>query len=134
MLIFVTLLTNYYLVGCMGKVIRVSNEVYERLANRSKGFDTPNKVIEDILDMIENNNTVPSEADHLLRINKTPRIYAKRNAQSWANIESLLSKDRVATRGELVKACADHDHPAGGKGFVAYCLDNAWLKVVWPNQ
>ena len=62
------------------------------------------------------------------QIDKTPRMTAQHNIDSWKKIESHLNKHRSDTFDALVMICSKHDHPSGGDGFVRYCIKNGWLK------
>ena len=39
----------------------------------------------------------------------------------------MLSADGGADFEEFIAAVRQHDHPAGGKGFIDYCIRNGWL-------
>ena len=64
------------------------------------------------------------------RIVKTPRMTAQRNIDSWKKIERHMSKHRSDTFNALAVVCNKHDHPAGGDGFVGYCIRSGWLKKI----
>ena len=64
------------------------------------------------------------------RIAKTPRMTAQRNIDSWQKIEKHMSKHRSDTFDALAMVCSKHDHPAGGDGFVGYCIRSGWLKKI----
>lgn len=59
---------------------------------------------------------------------RSPVHTAGQNIASWSVIASLLSAYGGAEYDELVAAVRQHDHPAGGKGFIDYCIRNGWLK------
>jgi len=50
------------------------------------------------------------------------------NVASWSVIAALLSAYGGADYDELVAAVRQHDHPAGGKAFIDYCIRNGWLQ------
>jgi hypothetical protein len=64
------------------------------------------------------------------RIAKSPRMTAQRNIDSWRKIEEHMSTHRSDTFDALAMVCSKHDHPAGGDGFVKYCIASDWLKEV----
>ncbi len=47
----------------MSQVIRITDELYDRLKNHAKGFDTPAKVIETILNSYEANGFKPTQTE-----------------------------------------------------------------------
>jgi hypothetical protein len=59
---------------------------------------------------------------------RSPVHTAGQNIASWNVIAALLSAYGGAEYDELVAAVRQHDHPAGGKGFIDYCVRNGWLK------
>jgi hypothetical protein len=64
------------------------------------------------------------------RIAKTPRVTAQRNIDSWQKIERHMDSHRSASFHTLAMVCSKHDHPAGGDGFVDYCIRSGWLKEI----
>jgi hypothetical protein len=64
------------------------------------------------------------------RIGRIPRLRAGRNKISWQKIQAQLDRGGSADLDQLAKWCVDHDHAAGGQGFVRYCIDNEWLVPV----
>ena len=52
---------------------------------------------------------------------------SSQNASSWTVVSALLSADGGADFEEFIAAVRQHDHPAGGKGFIDYCIRNGWL-------
>ena len=62
------------------------------------------------------------------RIAKNPRMTAQHNIESWRKIEKHMNKQRNDTFDALAMVCSKHDHPAGGDGFVKYCIDSEWLR------
>jgi len=110
-------------------VIRVSKEVAERLRNYKDGpLDTIGSVIERLLDEAEGYEPTPTKGVQNMRIAREPNMTAPRNIESWGRIRAAVQATGASTYGELVDACANHKHAAGGRGFVEYCIDNGWLE------
>ena len=61
------------------------------------------------------------------RIAYKPKFTEQIDIESWHNLESYLEKHGDAIFLDLVIRCSTHDHPAGGEGFVKYCIRNGWL-------
>lgn len=61
------------------------------------------------------------------QIGKRPALRAGRNLESWQILENNLGATGCAEFDQLVRWCANHDHSAGGKGFVNYCIKHEWL-------
>lgn len=61
------------------------------------------------------------------KIGRLPTHTAQRNITSWGKINNLLIQNGTATYSELIATCKNHQHVAGGKGFVNYCIDKEWL-------
>ena len=61
------------------------------------------------------------------RIGCTPKFADQRDIESWHHLEIYLDNQRDAIFLDLVIRCSTHDHPAGGEGFVKYCIRNGWL-------
>ncbi len=61
------------------------------------------------------------------RIAHKPKFTEQIDIESWHNLESYLEKHGDAILLDLVIRCSTHDHPAGGEGFVKYCIRNGWL-------
>lgn len=58
----------------------------------------------------------------------SPTHTAPENAASWSVIAAMLAAYGGADYEEFVAAVGQHEHPAGGKGFVHYCIRNGWLR------
>ncbi len=61
------------------------------------------------------------------RIAHKPKFTEQHDIDTWHNLESYLEKHGDAILLDLVIRCSTHDHPAGGEGFVKYCIRNGWL-------
>ena len=61
------------------------------------------------------------------RIAHTPKFTDQIDIDTWHKLENYLSKHGDAIFFDLVIRCSTHDHPAGGEGFVKYCIRNGWL-------
>jgi len=61
------------------------------------------------------------------RIAYKPKFTEQIDIESWHNLESYLENHGDAIFLDLVIRCSTHDHPAGGEGFVKYCIRNGWL-------
>jgi hypothetical protein len=61
-------------------------------------------------------------------VGRTPQHSSGPNIASWGVVSSLLSAYGGAEYEELVAAVRQHDHPAGGKGFIDNCIRNGWLR------
>jgi len=110
-------------------VIRISKEAAERLRGYKDGpLDTIGSVIERLLDEVEGFEPAPTKGGQRMRIAREPNMTAQRNIDSWGQIKASFQATGVSTYEELVEACANHDHPAGGRGFIEYCIDNEWLE------
>jgi hypothetical protein len=59
---------------------------------------------------------------------ETPSHRVQSTKASWKVIEAMLDAYGGAEYEQLVAAVAQHDHPAGGKAFVDYCIRNGWLR------
>lgn len=75
----------------------------------------------------QNLDELKKEVSNQYRIGKTPRSTASHNIKTWQRLEVELARAGSATFEQLVFWCKDHEHPAGGLGFVNYCIDNGWL-------
>jgi hypothetical protein len=110
------------------RVIRISNTAYLTLRTLAgEGGDMGN-IIEQMIEQFGDRLKVKSKPKETYHLGKEPRMYAARNIHSWENVCSALSSAGKASYGQLVDACRDHDHPAGGKGFIEYCIKNEWLE------
>jgi len=61
------------------------------------------------------------------RIGKSPNMRAKHNRDTWKILEMKLAVVGSAEFEQLILWCKDHDHGAGGRGFINYCIHNGWL-------
>lgn len=61
------------------------------------------------------------------RIGKRPALRAGQNLESWKLLENHLVSLGSADFDQLVRWCVNHDHAAGGNGFVRYCIKHGWL-------
>lgn len=61
------------------------------------------------------------------RIGENPALRAGRNLESWQLLKKNLATTGSANFDQLVRWCTNHDHSAGGKGFVNYCIKHEWL-------
>jgi len=68
------------------------------------------------------------------RIGRTPKFTEQIDIESWHNLENYLKKHGDAIFLDLVIRCSTHDHPAGGEGFVKYCIRNGWLVKLDLNK
>lgn len=59
---------------------------------------------------------------------KTPKHTSGPNMASWSVLAAVLAAYGGAEYEQLVAAVTQHDHPAGGKAFVDYCIRNDWLR------
>jgi hypothetical protein len=59
---------------------------------------------------------------------QTPKHSSGPNIASWGVIAAVLTAYAGAEYEQLVAAVTQHDHPAGGKAFVDYCIRNHWLR------
>lgn len=64
------------------------------------------------------------------QIGRIPTLTANQNKQTWHKIESKLAEVKTASFEQIVVWCKGHDHPAGGHGFVDYCIKQGWLVAV----
>lgn len=58
----------------------------------------------------------------------SPLHTAGQNVASWSVVAAMLSAYGGADYDELVAAVRQHNHPAGGKAFIDYCIRNGWLQ------
>ena len=56
-----------------------------------------------------------------------PKFTEQRDIDTWHKLEDYLDKQGDAIFLDLVIRCSTHNHPAGGEGFVKYCIKNGWL-------
>lgn len=75
-----------------------------------------------------------SEETGKYQIGKIPNIRVQHNERTWKIIEEKLATVASATYEQLVIWCKGHNHPAGGRGFVNYCIDNGWLVLSKTNS
>jgi len=68
------------------------------------------------------------------RIAHTPKFTDQIDIDSWNKLENYLNKHGDAILLDLVIRCSTHDHPAGGEGFVKYCIRNGWLVKLDLNK
>lgn len=61
---------------------------------------------------------------------RVPKLTSGTNEASWIVVKSIMSAYGGAEYEVLVAAVSQHDHPAGGKGFIDYCIRNEWLRRV----
>jgi DNA-directed RNA polymerase subunit RPC12/RpoP len=61
-------------------------------------------------------------------LGREPNLTAGRNLASWTVISAILQAYGGADYEDLAIAVRQHDHPAGGRSFVDYCIRNGWLK------
>lgn len=73
-------------------------------------------------------HTLPSLMARFRLLNDSPKLRAEHNRETWGKIVALFAGVSSApSREQLQQACSQHQHPAGAKGFVAYCLRNRWI-------
>jgi len=60
-------------------------------------------------------------------IGHEPKFTDQRDIDTWHRLGIYLDKHVDAIFLDLVIRCSTHDHPAGGEGFVKYCIRNGWL-------
>ncbi len=75
-----------------------------------------------------------SEGSGKYRIGKIPNIRVQHNERTWKIIEEKLASLGSASYEQLVIWCKSHDHSAGGRGFVDYCIENGWLVLSKANS
>ncbi len=71
---------------------------------------------------------VPSTASGRYVLGRTPEHTSGPNIASWNVISALLNAYGGAEYEDLAAAVRQHDHPAGGKAFIDYCIRKGWLK------
>ena len=62
------------------------------------------------------------------RLGREPNLTASHNAVSWNLVSAALRANGGAEYEDLIAAVRQHDHPAGGKAFIDYCIRNGWLQ------
>jgi hypothetical protein len=62
------------------------------------------------------------------RLGREPKLTAEQNAASWKVIAAMLEAYGGADFDDLAVAVSQHDHHAGGRAFVEYCIRNGWLQ------
>ncbi len=65
----------------MCPVIRVTDELYQRLERHAVGFDSPSKVIERLLDEVEGVETPPSESTGSSHTSTSSRLFTNKEIQ-----------------------------------------------------
>ena len=68
-----------------------------------------------------------SDTPRRLQLAKEPTLIAGQNLKSWSVISAILNAYGTADYDDLATAVRQHDHVAGGKAFVDYCIRNSWL-------
>ena len=71
---------------------------------------------------------VRTEESGRYTLGKTPNHTSGANIASWSVIAAILDAYGGGEYEQLVAAVSQHDHPAGGKAFVDYCIRNDWLR------
>lgn len=62
------------------------------------------------------------------RLGREPNLTAEQNAGSWGVVSAMLRAYGGAEYEDLGIAVRQHDHAAGGKAFIDYCIRNGWLR------
>ena len=57
-------------------------------------------------------------------------LNAPQNIASWSVIAAIMAAYGSAPIEDLITAVSQHNHPAGGRGFVNYCLHQGWLQEI----
>lgn len=70
--------------------------------------------------------SLPARGRYVL--GREPKLTAGQNCASWAVVRAVLNSYGGADYDDLVAAVRQHDHPAGGRAFIDYCIRNGWLK------
>ena len=55
---------------------------------------------------------------------------ARHNKETWGYMKSVLMAHGIVNWAQLSKACANHNHPAGGDAFIPYVERYGWIKQV----
>ena len=60
-------------------------------------------------------------------LGREPHVTAGQNAASWSVVSAMLNAYGGADYEDFSAAVRQHDHPAGGRAFIDYCIRNGWL-------
>lgn len=72
-------------------------------------------------------HTIQSKYSGRYMFGRKPSLTAKQNADSWGVISAMLTAYGGAEYEDLSAAVRQHNHVAGGRAFVDYCIRNGWL-------